>query len=1238
MATEGTPAMHLYGVTLQKASAITQAISGSFSAPKAKEIVVARGKVLELYRTDADGDIHSVLSWECFGIIRSVLPFRLIAGKRDYIVVGSDSGKIVVLQFDGKSNRFVKVHEETFGKSGCRRIVPGQYLCADPRGRAVMIGAMEKQKFVYVLNRDASNNLTISSPLQAHKSHTLVLSMVGVDNGFENPQFACLEVDYNETRWEGSGDAKTASMASPTKNLTYYELDLGLNVVKREWSSPTDPNANMLIAVPGGEDGPGGVLVCAENYMIYKNIDHDDVKVPLPRRAGLDEKKGVIVVSSATVRYSQLFFFLVQTECGDLLRVTLTYDEDVVEDIAINYFDTIPVATSLCVLLSGYLFAASEYGDHYLFKIQGGINDGDEATRTTRADLGKPWRTFKPRRIRNLARPTVIGSLAPVMDSRVEDLVGEGSPQVYTLCGRGSRSSLRVLRYGLPVSEEGEQSLPGTTLTRVWAVRKRTSDTTDRYILVSTADASIILEMIDGNLTNSTETKLETKGPTLSFSLLADSSLLQVLPGGLHRVSADGKSVSKWNAPNGAKISKCAVNARQVVFTLDQGNQLVYFELDGAGQLQELTRKSLSDSQVTSLAIAPIADGQRRSLFMAVGGADNVVRVLSLDPKNTLSQLTLQAVAAPPSSLAFARMSADEAKGIKQDLYLYCGLQNGVLNRSGVDPTNGGLSDSRKRFLGTRPVKLRTVQIEGRTAVLALSSRSWLSYGYQGRFQMTPLSFDALADAATLSVDGLSDRMLVGIAGDTMRFVSITELGKLYNTTKLALRYTPRRMAVHPETKHLIIIESDQQTVTLKEKNEIIRREKAEAAAASEPPTKRRKTAQGESDSKEDAKEGDDQDDDEPLPFAEMTEAVRGAPGKWASCIRIVNPRTLESDTIIELEDNEAAFSVATVRFSEKDDKNVYLAVGTVRNLRLAPRKHSGGYIHLYRFVKRGDSMQLEFVHKTPVNDVTLAMTEFDKKLLCGVGRYLRIYDLGTKKLLRKCENKNFPTTICSLDVKGNRVYVGDMCESFFMVRYKKDVKQFFIFADTSAPFYVTSRCLLDYNTIAGGDKFGNLIVARLPSTVTKEKEEDPIGLQGKFGMGKLNSAANKLETIVNYYVGESIASLQQTELVPAGPKVIFYTTIMGAIGMFVPFRSRDDLEFFSHLEMHLRQENAPLCGRDHLAFRSYYSPVKECIDGDLCEQYATLPYGKQKSIADELASSPAEVIRKLEEMRFRVL
>ena len=46
--------MHLYALTLQKATGISKAIFGNFSGPKAQEIVVARGKYLELLRPDAN--------------------------------------------------------------------------------------------------------------------------------------------------------------------------------------------------------------------------------------------------------------------------------------------------------------------------------------------------------------------------------------------------------------------------------------------------------------------------------------------------------------------------------------------------------------------------------------------------------------------------------------------------------------------------------------------------------------------------------------------------------------------------------------------------------------------------------------------------------------------------------------------------------------------------------------------------------------------------------------------------------------------------------------------------------------------------------------------------------------------------------------------------------------------------------------------------------------------------------
>jgi splicing factor 3B subunit 3 len=63
-----------------------------------------------------------------------------LGANRDYVVIGSDSGKISIVDYDTNLNDWKVVHCEVFGKTGCRRIVPGQYVAADPKGRAIMIG------------------------------------------------------------------------------------------------------------------------------------------------------------------------------------------------------------------------------------------------------------------------------------------------------------------------------------------------------------------------------------------------------------------------------------------------------------------------------------------------------------------------------------------------------------------------------------------------------------------------------------------------------------------------------------------------------------------------------------------------------------------------------------------------------------------------------------------------------------------------------------------------------------------------------------------------------------------------------------------------------------------------------------------------------------------------------------------------------------------------------------------
>lgn len=73
-----------------------------------------------------------------------------------------------------------------------------------------------------------------------------------------------------------------------------------------------------------------------------------------------------------------------------------------------------------------------------------------------------------------------------------------------------------------------------------------------------------------------------------------------------------------------------------------------------------------------------------------------------------------------------------------------------MLLRTQVDRITGQLSDTRTRFLGTRPPKLFAANVKGQRSMLSLSSRPWLGYSDMGRYNLTPLSYEALDYASGL--------------------------------------------------------------------------------------------------------------------------------------------------------------------------------------------------------------------------------------------------------------------------------------------------------------------------------------------------------------------------------------------------------------------------------------------------------------------------------------------------------
>lgn len=86
----------------------------------------------------------------------------------------------------------------------------------------------------------------------------------------------------------------------------------------------------MLIPVPGdslkvkAEDapGPGGVLLCAENFIMYMNEGHETISCLIPRRSNLPDHRGILLTTSATHKIPGQFVILAQSEYGDIYKVS----------------------------------------------------------------------------------------------------------------------------------------------------------------------------------------------------------------------------------------------------------------------------------------------------------------------------------------------------------------------------------------------------------------------------------------------------------------------------------------------------------------------------------------------------------------------------------------------------------------------------------------------------------------------------------------------------------------------------------------------------------------------------------------------------------------------------------------------------------------------------------------------------------------------------------------------------
>ncbi|KLO81194.1 Uncharacterized protein LW93_4768 [Fusarium fujikuroi] len=202
------------------------------------------------------------------------------------------------------------------------------------------------------------------------------------------------------------------------------------------------------------------------------------------------------------------------------------------------------------------------------------------------------------------------------------------------------------------------------------------------------------------------------------------------------------------------------------------------------------------------------------------------------------------------------------------------------------------------------------------------------------------------------------------------------------------------------------------------------------------------------------------------------------------------------------------------------------------------------------------------------------------------------------------------------------------------MVELDNEHQKLIPFVDDTVARWTTCTGMIDYESVIGGDKFGNIWIVRCPDKASQEAGQR--GNRLNNAQDHLQGAPNRFDSVAHFFTQDIPTSIAKASLVVGGQDVIVWSGLQGTIGVLIPFVTREDADFFHKLEGQMRAEDPSLVGRDHLMYRSYYVPSKGVIDGDLCERFRLLPMEKKERIACELDRTVEEIERKISEARTR--
>lgn len=1222
------PSFSLYHLSLKQPSGSICSIVGNFSGSrKSQEIVRATQTALELWKFNkSNNELNQLLSQNTFSNISKISTFKYngdsTSFSKDLILLTSDSGMLTIIEYDLFDNKFISITNESFYKTGIRRLSPCSYISVDPKGRAIMISALERNKLVYTFTKDNnySNNFDVSSPIEANRNNLLTYDISALDvGGNENPVFAAIETEYGSK----------LSTRQDVKMLTYYEFDLGLNHVILSESEEIKYTSNHIVPIPGGFDGPSGILLCSEGMIQYKCPFKPTHYLPIPLRSQNDNNKSIIV-SSVVHKMKNIFFVLLQNQFGDIFKLTLEYSTTqesendlmlnktgpgMVTSMKIRYFDTIPVCSSLIILKSGHLFADFEHSDKAVYEFEK-LGDSENAKEWNSQDYNNETDVtnerlenieFAVKNLDNIVLVTTNSNLNPLIDLKINhgDFINS-LPELYSISGMGARSKLKILHKNIQLSEIVTQDLPSNILNS-FTLKINKTDKFDKFIILSFFDGSIILKIGD-EVEEAENSGFIDSIPTLNAFQIGKSSIVQIHATGLKQIfynESDERTKSiDWNPPSGIEILKSACTNSQVILALTNGD-VVYFEISELNDsLVEYSLHKEFNATITDICVGDIPDGRIRAPFIIVTCKDTGIHVLSTDPKNTLKTIFTTKLPTIATSIAVTshQDKTDESDTIdyNENLvkghdnrinYVHIGLQNGIYARY-VLTNEGNLENVTTKFIVNSRLNLYPIKMTNKLGKVTtlLTINSTLSFIVipdfkSNNIKLIPLPIpEKFIEVEEREEDDNEDQeefipyaknygCIVSLhSEDVPQGLILTHGNRLTIASMPIFNGIDTFKNNEQDCENYIInslnnlnnIENIQLRYTPRAICDSLNREyKISYIACSDSSisTIFHKSDDQAAENDEIVTYGGIEDDDDLSTQFEKLQQI-GYPtryGNYGSCIHVYSTEKSAIGQTIEILNNEIAIKIASATLEYNGEVGDYVLVSTIENFNPLSTSNAKFTNCYVRIYRVEEDGSLEYLYKTSFKNPILSIHAFQGCVVFGFGDEVGMYQLGKLQLLRKAGLKLSKYGINEIT---------DLKSSGFRL-FLSDIR--------------SSVMLLIYDSLKSS--FVPILQDYQNRHITRSLilDNDTVLVGDKFGTLAIlrcpdenfdnilqiqnNSKNLKFENLMNFYVGDLITSLSLEKLGNNNEDVIVYSGINGTIGTLTAMKTVKEVNFFKELE-----------------------------------------------------------------------